>query len=179
MGDGVADGVDGALGGLAEPVLELGEEGLDRVEIGGIFREEEQLGAGVSDGPPDGLALVRAEIIHDHDIAGSQGGGKDLFHINPKPFAVDGAVEEPRSLDTVAAQRGQKGHCLPPPARHFCFEPLAPWRPASERRHVGLGPGFIDKDETGGVNPALIFGPLSPPARHVGTILLAGEHGFF
>jgi hypothetical protein len=63
--------------------------------------------------------------------------------------------------------------------RHFRLEPLAPWRPASERRHVGLGPGFIHKDEAGRINPTLIRDPLRPPARHVGTILLAGEHGFF
>lgn len=37
----------------------------------------------------------------------------------------------------------------------------------------------IDEDETGRINPALVFAPLRPPVGNVRTILLAGEHGFF
>ena len=37
VADGVADGVPGSGGGLAEPVLELGKELLDRVQVGRVF----------------------------------------------------------------------------------------------------------------------------------------------
>jgi hypothetical protein len=59
----VAPGVlDGSLLSLAHPVLDFGEGLLDRIEIGRIFREEPQSGAGRPDGIADGLGPVRAEI---------------------------------------------------------------------------------------------------------------------
>jgi len=42
--DGVADGVGCAGGGLAQEVLELGEELFDRVQIGEVFRQEDEPG---------------------------------------------------------------------------------------------------------------------------------------
>ena len=46
LADGVADGLYGARGGLAQEALELGEELLDRVQVWRVFRQEDQLGAG-------------------------------------------------------------------------------------------------------------------------------------
>ena len=46
MTDCLADVVGGAGCGLAEQVLELGEDLFDRVEVGGVFRQQDQLGAG-------------------------------------------------------------------------------------------------------------------------------------
>ena len=40
------DGLDGSRGGFAQQVLELGEDLLDGVQVGRVFRQEEQLGAG-------------------------------------------------------------------------------------------------------------------------------------
>ena len=58
--------------------------------------------------------------------------------ISREAFAVDRAVENPWGVDAVMAQRRHKGHRLPMAVRNFGFEPLAPRRPAPERRHVGL-----------------------------------------
>ena len=70
-------------------------------------------------------------------------------------------------------------HGLPVAVRGLGFEPLATRRPSPERGHIGLGPGLVDEDQALLINAILIFSPLGPPARHVGTILFAGEHGFF
>jgi len=59
-GDGIAYGVLGSGSGLAQPMLELGEEHLDRVQVGGVLRQEP--GAGGADGLADRSALVRAEV---------------------------------------------------------------------------------------------------------------------
>jgi hypothetical protein len=45
--------------------------------------------------------------------------------------------------------------------------------------HVGLGPGFVDKDQVFGVKPALIFLPPLAPAGDVGAILFAGVQALF
>ena len=95
LGDGVADGVLGSGGGLAQPVLELGEEHLDRVQVGGVLGQEEEPRAGGADGLADRGALVRAEIVHDDDVAGPERRHQDLLDVEPEALAVDRAVEEP------------------------------------------------------------------------------------
>src|ERR1700736_1952195 len=54
--------LDGALCGLAQQVLELGEDLLNGVEIRAVRREEEEPCAGGSDHIANCLAFVRAEI---------------------------------------------------------------------------------------------------------------------
>jgi hypothetical protein len=45
--------------------------------------------------------------------------------------------------------------------------------------HVGLGPGFVDKDQVLGVKPALVFLPPLAPAGDVGAVLFAGVQALF
>ena len=73
LADCGADGFDGSRGGFAQQVLELGEDLLDRVQVGRVFRQEEELGAGRADELAHGFALVAAEIVHDDDVAGPKG----------------------------------------------------------------------------------------------------------
>jgi hypothetical protein len=61
-------GLDAPLRG-AQVVFELGGEPLDRVEVGGAFRQEEQFRAGLADGWAHRAVLVAAKIVHHHDIA--------------------------------------------------------------------------------------------------------------
>ena len=46
LADGGADGFDRSRGGFAQQVLELGEHLFDRVQVGRVFRQQEQLGSG-------------------------------------------------------------------------------------------------------------------------------------
>jgi hypothetical protein len=46
-------------------------------------------------------------------------------------------------------------------------------------RHIGLGPRLIDEDQALRRDPALTLNPAGAPLRHVGTIALAGDDGFF
>jgi hypothetical protein len=95
--DGFADGVLGASGGFSELVLELGEGLLDRVEVGGVFGEEQQLGAGPTKRLTDAAATVALQIVHDHHVAQSQGRQQHLFDIDEEMIAVDRAIEQPRA----------------------------------------------------------------------------------
>ena len=60
--------------GEAHPVFDLGEGLLDRIEVWGIGRQEPQPCPGDADDLADGLGLVAAEIVHDDNVAGAQGG---------------------------------------------------------------------------------------------------------
>ncbi len=106
-------------------------------------------------------------------------GDEDLFDVSEEAFAVDRTVQESRGAGAVTMQSGQERHGLPAAVRHLGLEPQAAWRPAPQRRHVGLSPGLVDEDQARGIDPAPILRPLRPPAGDVRTILLAGERGFF
>src|SRR5947199_7984886 len=68
--DRITYAIEGTLLGFTQVMLELGEELLDRIEIGGVFRQEEELCARGPDRLADGAAFVRAQVVHHDDIAG-------------------------------------------------------------------------------------------------------------
>jgi len=113
-----------------------------------------------------------AEIIHDDDIAGTERGHQELLDIGQEALAVNRSVEDAGRVDPIMAERGQEGQCAPPPARRLGQEPLALAAATMEARHVGLGPGLVDEDQTFGVDPPLIFLPAYPAARDIRPILL-------
>jgi hypothetical protein len=160
-------------------VLELCEELLDGVQVGRVFGQEEEAGAGRPDGAPYRLALVRAEIVHDDDVAGRKRRDEDLVEVEPEGLAIDRPVEQPWRLDPVVPQGGQEGHGLPAAMGHLGRQALAARRPAPQRSHVGLGPGLVDEDEAGGIDEPLPRRPLGPSARHVGAVLLGRDQRLF
>jgi hypothetical protein len=44
---------------------------------------------------------MRAQVIHDDDVARPESGNQHLFHIEPEAFAIDRAVDQPWRLDPV------------------------------------------------------------------------------
>ena len=169
----------GALGGFAEQVLELGEDLLDRVQVRRVGREEQQPCPGSADGLADGGPLVAREVVHDDDVAGRECRHEALLDIGGEAVPVDRLVEHAGRVDSVAAQRRQERHRPPMAVGHLGVKPPAAPCPASERRHIGLGPGLIDKDEALGIKPALILLPLLAPPRDLGPELFGGKHAFF
>jgi hypothetical protein len=122
---------------------------------------------------------VRAEIIHDNDIARPQRRQQELLDIGPEALAVDRAVDDAGRRDAIVAQRGEEGHGAPVAVRHLGMQRRTAAMPAVGARHVGLGPGLVDEDEAGRVDASLVALPPMAPPRHVRPILLAGEDGFF
>ena len=179
LADCRAERIEGACGGFTQQVLEFGEDLLNGVQVGRVFWQEDQLGAGRADEPTNGFALVAAQIVHDNNIAGTQRRDEDLFDIDLKALAVDRTVEKPWGVDAVMAQRSQERCCVPVTVRDLGRKPHAERCPSAPRRHVGLGPGLVDEDQTLRRDPVLILGPLRPPPRHVETVAFASHHGFF
>jgi len=56
---------------------------------------------------------------------------------------------------------------------------LSARRPPTKRRHVGLGPGFVDEDQARRVDAVLIGHPLQAAARYIGPVALAGDQRLF
>jgi hypothetical protein len=108
-----------------------------------------------------------------------QGGCQHLLDIEREELAIDGAVDDPGRANPVVAQRRNEGHGLPMAERRRGFETLPTRPPAAERRHVGLDPGLIDKDQARSLDPALMGFPACPFTGDVGTILLGWLDRFF
>ena len=97
----VAGVVDRAFLCDAHPVLNLGKDLLDRVEVGRVRRQVPQPGAGFPDHLTDGRRLVATEIIHNDDVARFEHGYELLFDIGAEAFAVDRSVEHARRSELV------------------------------------------------------------------------------
>jgi len=179
LGDGIADGVDAPGGGFPEEMLELGEEFFDRVEVGRVFRQEDQPRTSVPYGLTYGLGFVGTEIVHDHDVAGAQCRHEHLFDIDEEAFPVDRPVDEPRRVNPVMAQRGQEGHGIPVAEGSLADQALTTRRPAPQRRHIGLGPGLVDEDQPGRVDAGAMLQPLPSSMGDVRAVLFAGNQRLF
>lgn len=68
---------------------------------------------------------MAAEIIHDHDIAGSKRFDENLLDVSEEAAAVDRAVENARGRDLVGAQRGNESQGSPVTVGHFRDKPFA------------------------------------------------------
>src|SRR6202030_1227998 len=119
--------LDGALCGLAQQVLELGEDLLNGVEIRAVRREEEEPCAGGSDHIANGLALVRAEVVEDHDI--------------PRLQSCDQYPQTWRRWRRGTPQNG-KPNCANDPKGYGYRTPppSAPAPAAAEQRHAPANP---------------------------------------
>lgn len=171
--------VDAALVGFAQQGLEFGEHHLDRIEIGAVRRQEEQMGAGIADGVARRLALVAAEIVEDDDIAGIEGWCQALLDPGGEGNAVDRAIEHEGRDDAVVAQPGEEGQRLPMAMRYSGEKRLAALTPAAGARHVGFDPGFVDEHQAARIKSMLMGLPAASEARHLRPVLLADDQRFF
>jgi len=90
-----------------------------------------------------------------------------------------GLVEYARRVDAIVTQGSDEGHRPPVTVREFGIEAFSPWRPTPARRHVCLGPGFVDEDEPPGVKSCLVLAPLRASPGDLGPELFGGQHAFF
>lgn len=170
---------DGSLGGLSQQRFELGEDLLDWIEIWTVGRQEEELGAGGTDGAANGFCFMAAKIVDDDDVARLERWDENLFDVSQEAFAIDWPVDDARSLNPIAAQSRQEGQGPPMTLRYLGDEFVPTRGPATQACHVGFGPGLIDEDQTRRIKPALTCLPTPASTRDVGTILLGGEQSFF
>ena len=64
------------------------------------------------------------------------------------------SFEQPRRIDPIVAQRRQQGGGLPMAVRDLGDQAATARGPASQRRHVGLGPALVDEHQAGSMDTA-------------------------
>jgi hypothetical protein len=107
--------------GGGQQVLELGEDLLDRVEVGRVGREEDELCAGRTDRLADGGAFAAGVVVEDDDVARREGGSEELLDRGQEAHAVDRLVEYARRVDAIVTQGSDEGHRPPVTVRDFGF----------------------------------------------------------
>ena len=115
---------DGSQCPGAEQCFEFGESLFDRVQVGTVGRQIEQACAGTLDCLTNAGNLVRAEPVHDHDIATVQRGNQHLLDIGEEGLAVDRPIEHAGGNQAIAAQTGDEGRGIPVPVRHGIDQPM-------------------------------------------------------
>ena len=169
-----------SLAGLSQEMFQFGEGLLDRVEVWGVGRQEEQLRPGGADSPAHRLAFMAAEIVEDDDVAGRQPRHQETLDVNEEAGPVDRSINDAWRLDTIDTQGCHNGHGAPMAVWRLLDEAIATPAPAAQARHVCLGPGLVDEDEALGVKPGLVGLPPCAPPGDVGSVLFGGvqDHPF-
>lgn len=114
-----------------------------------------------------------------NDVPLAQGWSQLMGDIGEEGVCVDRTIIDPGRINPVMAQGGYEGHGVPVAMRCEPLQALAFWRPTTQGCHVGLGPGFVDEDQPGWINPTLIPFPPRPEPRHLWPFLLDGQSSFF
>jgi len=121
LSDCGADGLDGSGCSLTQQMLELGEDLLNQVQIGRIFRQEDQLCASGADEAANGFILVTAEIVHDDDVAGTKRRDEDLLDIVLKALAVDWTIKRHGASIRSWRNAARKVVGIPVASRLYCY----------------------------------------------------------
>ena len=179
LGDDLPELVYGARGGFSQGGLELGEGHLDGIEVGRIGRQIQQAGTSVLNALAHALDLVCGEIVHDDDIARLELWRQNLFDIGEEGGAMHRAIEQHRRAQAVQAQPSGEGGRLPMTMRDGGPAALAAPGASSRTSHFGRRPGFVDKDQAGGIEIGLAVEPRQPAQGDVRPLLLGGVRGFF
>jgi hypothetical protein len=110
--DKVAERAPGLLEGSqclgAQQNFEFGEGQFNRVQIRTVGWQVEQLGAARLDRLANAGNLVRAQIVHDDDIATGQRRRQHLLDIGKERLSIDRSIEHAGSDQAVLAQTGDE-----------------------------------------------------------------------
>jgi len=162
--------------------LELGEGHFDRIEIGAVWRQEQEPSAPLFEDCCGLFAFVAAQIIQDDDVTWLKRRGELGFDIGLEDLPVHRSVDNPRRRQTVAAQGGDEG--LGPPMTEWSARPeaLTSTSPAVQPRHLRRRSRLVDEDKPMRflAHPGL---PMPSPdltvACDLSAIGFAGQQCFF
>jgi hypothetical protein len=119
------------------------------------------------------------QIIHDDDVAATEGWCEALLDVREEDGAVHRSINYEGSDNPVMAQAGDESDCFPMSMRNRCDQPLPARATTSEPHHVCAGSGLVDKHQPSGVKHALLSYPTSAGASDIGSFLLCRVQAFF
>ena len=185
-GDGVKHGLhglpergSGAALECAEQLLDLAEDHFDRIQIGAIRGQVLQLRLSRFDPFSNTCTFVARQVVHDHDVTRLKLGDEHLLDERFEHITVDGSIDDGRTLHAFDAQcRDQRGR-LPVSVRPLVDQAFTTRRTPAKPGHVGLGPRFIDEDQSSGIRVLGPGTPLGPSLYDIRAVLFRRTERFF
>ena len=164
---------------LPQDRFQLRKRVLDRIQIGTVFREKPEAGAGVFDRVADGQALVARQVVHDDDVAGGERRHQDLLDVREEACAINRAIKDGRGGEARHAQRREKRRRVPAPIGRVVGHPR-PVQPATiAANQIRPDATFIEKDEAGGIEGGRRRVPGDPGEDDVSAIVFRRAYRFF
>ena len=182
VSDGAPEGVEGARLGLSEVCFELGEDFLDRVEVGGVGRQEQEPGAPLLEAGGGPWAFVDGEIVEDDDVALVQGRGELGLDVEIERGPVHGLVDDPGRGQAMAAQAGDEGLRAPVAEGRRGGQSGSLAAATAQAGHLGGEAGLVEENEAVAGHPhqrLTLRLPDPTVLTHVGAFLLGRHQGFF
>ena len=125
----IVDGVDGARLCHSQPMLDLGEDLLDRIEVRRVGRQERELGAGGEDRIAYRSRTMAAEIVENDDVARAQFRDEELLDVGAEDDPVDRTVDDARRGERIGSESRKEGERAPAAVGSEAFQTLSPWMP--------------------------------------------------
>ena len=151
---------------------------LDRTEVRAVGRQRFERGSRLGQQVFRPGALMRLQIVPDHDIVRPQVGHQKSLHPEAEAGPVQWAVQfhrGARPLPTLGLdQRGG----VPVVGRHIVIDPLAHRGASVKGRQGGLHPQFVLKNQSSGINFRHRAMPLRAFGLHLGRVPFAGVQVF-
>ena len=134
---------------------ELGESHFDRVHVGRVGRQQEELGAGGGDRGAYWGGLVSRQVVHHDDVVGFECRGQHLLGISEERLAGHRPSSHHRRGQAIVPERGEEGDGLPVAERRLGQQARVTRRATVEPGHLGASAGLVDKDKLVGVDEVL------------------------
>jgi hypothetical protein len=130
-------------------------------------------------GLADALDLVGGQVVHDDNVAGFQGGSKELLRPGPEGLAIHRAIQRHGCGDAVATKGREERGCAPVAVRRLHQQPVTDGTAATAAHHVGGKAGLVDEGETVDIEAGLVLNPVFTRRLDVRPVLLGCVKGFF
>jgi hypothetical protein len=182
IADGPPKCLDGSCSLFAQVFFELCECKFDRIEVGGIGRQEERPGAAILDDLRHARPFVGGQIVHDNNIASGKIWGELRLDIGLEGATVHWSVQHPGCCQATASESGNEGLGVPVAEGDMHSEPFAARCPPSQARHLRRRSGLIDEDQTVRFKAHARLAKPDPRITllgDVGAFLFAGDQCFF
>jgi hypothetical protein len=152
---------------LRKKMLQLGEHLLDRIHVWAVGRQIEEGSSTTFDRLFDAGYFMATEIIEDNNITSVELGSQHLLRPGPEAGTIDRSIEHARCVDPIVTERCEESCRLPMSVRCHAVDPFSLRRATVERRHVGRGPGLVDKDQLFGSQFSLLGVPFAASLGNV------------
>jgi hypothetical protein len=151
----------------------------DGVEIGAVGWEKHDTGLAFGQDGRHALDLVRGQVVHYQNVARPHLRREFLLDIFQEQLAIESAIDDHRSEQSVQSKRSDEGCALPMAMRDQVDDALLGWSPAIKPSHLRRAEGFVEENETTRVDARLEDLPGGPCDDNVRPILLGGVERFF